>query len=114
MGVVQRRNGILNLLVLARLVVDENSESAITQDLPHSCKYFNSSEVYDSCKYDDSNIIGVRIVNKEKKINVKTTFVNKSDGNNTVDIRNVNKVHSVNVKNVPADDCNNSNDYEKQ
>ena len=45
--------------------------------------------MYDSCKYDDSNIVDVRSVNKENKI----TFVNKFDDNNNVHVRNVNKVH---------------------
>ena len=44
--------------------------------------------MYDSCKYDDSNIVDVRNANKENKI----TFVNKFDDNNNVYDRNVNKV----------------------
>ena len=41
-----------------------------------------------SCEYDDSNIVGARNINKEIKINVKTTFVNKCDVSNTVNVRN--------------------------
>ena len=52
-------------LVVPHSVLGGYSKSCITQDLPHSCKYVyvNSSEVYDSCKYDDSNIamFGMRI-----------------------------------------------------
>ena len=80
-------------VVLAHSVLVEISKSCITRDLPSSCKYVNSSEVYDNWKYDDSNIVGIRSVNKENKINVKTTFVNKQDNNNTVDVRNVSKVN---------------------
>ena len=61
-------------IVVPHSVLGENSKSGIIQDLPHSCKYVNSSDVYDSCKYDDSNIVDVRNVNKVNK--VKSTYVN--------------------------------------
>ena len=63
-------------------------KSGITQDFPHSCTYVNSYEVQNSCEYDDSNIVGARNINKEIKINVKTTFVNKFSVSNTVNVRN--------------------------
>ena len=66
----------------------------------------------DSCKYNDSNVVDVSCENKENKINVKTTFVNKRDDNNTVDVRNVNKVNKVNVKSTSVNNHNNS-DNEK-
>ena len=98
-------------LVVPRSVLCENSKSCITQHLPHSCKYvyINSSEVYESCKYNDSNIVDVRSVKKENKINVKTTFVNNYDGNNTVDVRNVNKLNKVKGTSV-----NNHNNYDNR
>ena len=49
--------------------------------------------MYDNWKYDDSNIVDIKSVNKENTINVKTTFVNKQDNNNTVDVRNVSKAN---------------------
>ena len=66
-------------VVVPHSVLGEIQKPSIIQDLPHSCKYVNSFEVYDSCKYDRSNIVDVRNVNKESKINVNTTFVNNYD-----------------------------------
>ena len=73
-------------VVVPHSVLGENSKSSIIQDLPHSCKYVNSSEVYGSCKYDGSNIVDFRNVNKEKKINVNTTFANNYDDSNIVHV----------------------------
>ena len=99
-------------VVVPHSILDENSKSGITQDLSHSCKYANSFEAYGSCNYDDSNIVDVKSVSKENKINTKTTFFNKYDDNNTVDVRNENKVRKVNVKSTSVNDHNNS-DNEK-
>ena len=87
-----------------------DQKPSIIQDLPHSCKYVNSFEVYDSCKYDRSNIVDVRNVNKESKINVNTTFVNNYDDSNIFDVRHVNKVKK--VKSTCVNNHNNS-DNEK-
>ena len=54
LGIIQRRN-----VVVPHSVLRKNSKSGINEDLPHSCKYDNSSDVYTSCKYDDSNIVDV-------------------------------------------------------
>ena len=55
-------------VVVPHSVLGKNSKSCITRDLPPSCKYVNSFEVYESWKYDDSNIVDVRSINKENKI----------------------------------------------
>ena len=61
-------------VVVPHSVLGEHSKSEIIRDLPHSCKNVNSSDVYDSCKYDDSNIVDVRNVNEVSK--VKRAYVN--------------------------------------
>ena len=61
-------------IVVPHSVLGKNSTSGVIQDLPHSCKYVNSSDMYDNCKYDESNIVDVRNVNKVNK--VKSTYVN--------------------------------------
>ena len=60
------------LVVVPHSFLGKSSKSGFTQDLQHTCKYVNSSEAYGSCKYEGSNIIDVKSVNKENKINVKT------------------------------------------
>ena len=76
--------------------------------------FVNSFEVYDSCKYDDSIIVDVSRVNKENKIHVKTTFVNKCDDSNTVYVTNINKENKVNVKRASVNNYNNSGNEKRE
>ena len=71
---VTERCGKPPIVVVPHSVLDKNSKSGVIQDLPHSRKHVNSFDMYDSCKYDESNIVDVRNVNKVNK--VKSTYVN--------------------------------------